>query len=235
VFNAQSRTWNLRRGPIFANVVLVDELNRASPKIQSAFIEAMQEKQVTIDGETLEIALPFMVVATQVPYGEAGTYPLTAVQIDRFSYLAELKYPSGADELEILGRVDRLEYLKVKPVLSLEEVQDISEQAQSIYVHSRVNEYILSLVAWLRGNQHIRSGPSPRASITLFKGSRVKAMMDGREYVTPDDVKALAASTLQHRIDLTSQARAEEITSGMLVREALASVPVPKDLGKEAK
>ena len=230
VYNPEDRSWGLRRGPIFGNVILIDELNRASPKVQSAFLEVMQERQVTIEGDTLELGRPFMVIATQVPYGEAGTYPLTTVQIDRFAYKVKLGYPSPEDEAEVLNRLDRIEDFQVKPVLSLRELVSIEARAKKVYVHPRVNGYLVDLVTNLRQSSYVRSGPGPRATITLLKGCRVKALMDGRDYINPDDVKALAEKALSHRMELTPQARADEVSQEEIVKETLNSVSVPKDL-----
>lgn len=230
VYNQRNDTWTLRKGPVFANVVLADELNRASPKVQSAFLEAMQERQVTIDGKMLPIKLPFMVIATQTPYGEAGTYPLTSVQTDRFAYKVSLDYPSVEDEVEIISRIDEIEQANLDPVLQPQEVIELMEQAKSLYVHIRVRRYIVDLVSKLRGNRQVKAGPSPRATICLLKGARVRAMMEGREYVIPDDVKALALNALHHRVELSPQAEVDEISVESLVAEALEATEVPKGL-----
>ncbi len=230
VYNQQDGTWNLRKGPVFANVLLADELNRASPKVQSAFLEAMQERQVTIEGETLNLRLPFMVIATQIPYGEAGTYPLTSVQVDRFAYKVSLDYPSVEDEVEILSHIDEIEHANIDPPLESDEVMELTEQTRSLYVHNRVRQYIVDLVSKLRENRQVKAGPSPRASIWLLKGARVQALMDGREYVIPDDVKTLALNALRHRIQLTPQAEAEEVSVESLIVEALNATAVPKGL-----
>jgi MoxR-like ATPase len=230
VYDQRDATWNLRKGPVFANVVLADELNRASPKMQSAFLEAMQERQVTIEGKTLPMKLPFMVIATQIPYGEAGTYPLTSVQVDRFAYKVSLDYPSVEDEVKIISRIDEIEQANLDPVLQPQEVMELMEQAGSLYVHSKVRRYIVNLVSKLRGNRQVRAGPSPRASIWLLKGARVRAMMEGREYVIPDDVKALALDALRHRVELSPQAEIDEVSVESLVFEALEATAVPKGL-----
>lgn len=230
VYNQRDGTWNLRKGPVFANIILADELNRASPKVQSAFLEAMQERQVTIERETLPMRLPFMVIATQIPYGEAGTYPLTSVQIDRFAYKVSLDYPNPEDEVEIIRRIDNIEQANIDPALERDEVVELTERTRSLYVHNRVRQYIVGLVLKLRGNSQIRAGPSPRASIWLLKGARVKAMMEGRDYVIPDDVKELAFNALRHRLQLTPQAEADEVFAESLIAEALEATRVPKGL-----
>jgi MoxR-like ATPase len=230
VYNQRDSTWSLRRGPIFANVVLVDELNRASPKVQSAFLEVMQERQVTIEGQTLPLGNPFMVIATQVSFARAGTYVLSDVQIDRFAFKVDMTYPPRGAEEEILRRIDSIEAPHISPVLSAEEVVELSKQVLDIRVHERVHGYILDLVAWLRGNPNVREGPSTRASVWLLKGARARAMLEGREYVNPDDVKFLAYWVLGHRLDFTPQALAEEVSVGGLIKAALDAVPVPKGL-----
>jgi MoxR-like ATPase len=230
VYNQQKRDWTLRRGPIFGNIILIDELNRSSPKVQSAFLEVMQERQVTIEGQTLLLEKPFMVIATQVPYGEAGTYPLTSVQIDRFAYKVTLGYPEAGEEMEILKRTDLIESIDIEPTIELDDVLSMEDQVKMVYVHERVKAYIVDIVNTLRGNRYVRAGPGPRASINLMKGCRVRAMMEGRSYVIPDDVKKLANPTLTHRLELTVQARADETSPERLIQEALGSVEVPKDL-----
>ena len=230
VYNPFDSTWVLRRGPIFANVVLVDELNRASPKVQSAFLEVMQEQQVTIENETLALSSPFMVLATQLPYGEQGTYPLTSVQIDRFSYRVEVHSPDPVSEAKILGRVDMIDEMDGDVIIDSKEILELSKMARSVYVDDSVKKYIVDLVQYIRRSPHVRMGPSPRASIWLYRGSRVKAMMDGRGHVLPDDVKGLVDSVIPHRIELKPQARAGEVTPMSLVEEALEKVAVPKGI-----
>jgi MoxR-like ATPase len=232
VFNQRDSTWSLRKGPVFSNILLVDELNRASPKVQSAFLEVMQEKQVTLEGERLPMKLPFMVIATQIP-GGAGTYPLTPVQVDRFSFKVSLDYPGTEDEVEVLGRIDSIETANTDPVLKPEEITDLADLARSVFVNKRVRSYIVDLVSSIRGNRHVRSGPSPRASIWLLKGSRVRALMEGRDYAIPDDVKSLASRVLVHRVELTPQAEAEDVSVEELIAEAVENTPVPKGLEEE--
>ena len=228
VYNPYNSTWALRRGPIFANVVLVDELNRASPKVQSAFLEVMQEGRVSIEGETLVLDRPFLVVATQLPYGEMGTYPLTSVQIDRFAYRVLLENPESEVELEIVRRIDEIESALIEPVLSQGEIRGLEKQAMLVHVSDEIQEYVVRLVQSLRRNPDVRIGPSPRASIWLKRGARVKAMMEGRDFVIPDDVKALVSRVVPHRVELTSQAKAEEMDVYRLMAEVLHSTPVPK-------
>jgi MoxR-like ATPase len=230
VYNPYDSTWVLRRGPIFGNVILIDELNRASPKVQSAFLQAMQEKEVTIENETLQIKTPFMVVATQVPLGEQGTYPLTNVQIDRFAYKLELKNPDQSTEIEILERIDQIESVNIEPTLKNQEVQELIEDVRKVHVESSVKEYIVKLVHQLRENNYTRGGPSPRASIWILKGARAYALIQGRGFVIPDDVKTMMKYVVPHRLDITVDARAEDITTDEIIKNALNTVRVPKEL-----
>lgn len=230
VFDPKDASFRLERGPVFANVILADELNRSTPKVQAAFIEAMQERQVTIEGNTLPLERPFMVIATQLPYGAAGTFPLTEVQTDRFSYKFPVGYPTGDEEVEVLSRIDLIEELNVDSVVDSKDMIELIELAKSIYVHDRVKRYIVDVVSKIRANPHVRTGPSPRASIWLFKGSRVRALLEGREYVIPDDVKALAPYVIPYRVKLKPEAEAEEISAEELLEEALKETPVPKGL-----
>jgi len=228
VYNARDGSFTLRKGPIFANVVMADELNRASPKAQAALLEAMQEKQVTIEGVTLPLERPFIVLATQLPYGAVGAYPLTEVQIDRFAFKLDVDYPSLQEEIEIISRIDEIEQAKVEQVLEVEEAVALTESAKEIHVSSKVEEYITSLVQGLRGREGVKLGPSPRGSIWTLKAARVKAMLEGRDFVIPDDVKAIAPYALNHRIVLEPELEAEGVSAKGLIEEALAKTPVPK-------
>jgi len=230
VYNQQTGTWSLKKGPVFANVLLIDELNRASPKVQSAFLEVMQERQVTLEGEPLPLGEPFMVLATQVPYSGMGTYMLTDVQLDRFGYKLDLSYPDKGAEMKILDSIDYIDEYEVEPVLSPEEVVALGGLVRGVYVHERVKQYIVEFTMWLRNNGNVVMGPSTRASIWLLKGSRALALVRGRDYVVPDDVKSLAYSVLKHRMSLSSTAKADNLTTLSLVQEALATVPVPKEV-----
>ncbi len=230
VYNQRDGSWSLKRGPIFGNVVLVDEMNRAPPKVQAAFLEVMQERQVTIEGQTLGMERPFMVVATQVPFARAGTYLLTDVQLDRFAFKVTLGYPERAIEDEILGKIDAIEDPSIESVMKSSEVLELSDKVLTVFVHERVRGYILDLIANLRGDPSVREGPSTRASVWLLKGARARALFEGRNYVIPDDVKFLADKVLIHRIDLTPQARAEDVSPESLVKSALNTIPVPKEL-----
>jgi MoxR-like ATPase len=227
VYNVRDSQFYLRRGPIFANLVLIDELNRAPPKTQAAFIEVMQERQVTIEGVSYPIERPFLVLATQMPYGAAGTYPLTEVQRDRFAYNVRVSHASPEEEMEILARIDEIESGVVKQVADIGEVLEAIEAARSIYVSDAVRRYIVDLVAGLRANEALVEGPSTRASIWLMKASKAYALIHGRGYVIPDDVKAVAPHVLRHRIVLRREV-IEEVDEESVIMEALEATPVPK-------
>lgn len=227
-YNQRNNEWELKRGPVFTNVLLVDEMNRASPKVQSAFLEAMQELQVSIDGVSMPLPEPFMVLATQVPYEGSGTYTLTGVQRDRFGYKVDLNYPEEDEELQVLAEIDSIESAKIEPVVRLKDIKELADAVKNVYVHDRIRRYIVSLVMWLRGHPQVLSGPSTRASIWLMKGGRATAFTEGRDHVLPDDIKYLARNVIPHRLILTSMARAEGVTAQELLGEALNSVPVPK-------
>ena len=228
VYNPLDYTWVLRRGPIFSNLVLLDELNRASPKVQSAFLQVMQELQVTIENETLEVPQPFMVIATQLPLGELGTYPLTNVQVDRFAYRIELGNPSAEVELEIIQRIDSIEVGIVEGVISGSEILELMAKVRTVHIEPVLEKYIVDIVQDIRNNDYIRLGPSPRASIWLYKGAKALALVRGREFVVPDDVKGLVKHVVPHRIELNQEARFQEIQLMTLIKETLNRVPVPK-------
>jgi len=227
VYNVRDSSFYLRKGPIFANLVLIDELNRAPPKTQAAFIEVMQERQVTIEGVSYPLERPFLVLATQMPYGAAGTYPLTEVQRDRFAYNVRVRHASPEEEMEILARIDEIESGVATQVADRSEVLKAIEAARSVYVSDAVRKYIVDLVAWLRGSDALVDGPSARASIWLMKASKAYALIHGRNYVIPDDVKAAAPHVLRHRIILRREIL-EEADEESVIMEALKATPVPK-------
>ena len=226
-YDMTTGSWNLKKGPIFANVVLIDELNRATPKAQSALLEAMQEMQVSIEGSTIRLPRPFLVIATQIPYGGEGTYPLTDVQLDRFAYSVNITYPERSEELEIITRIDELEHPDVKPVASPEELEALIEHVRRVKVSDAVKKYILDIVENLRRSEEVATGPGPRASIWLYKGSRAVAFLDGRSYVIPDDVKKLAFPVLSHRIRIKPEYSADNLTSRDVILRVLDEVEVP--------
>jgi len=220
--------WIFREGPIFANIILIDELNRAPPRTQAAFLEAMQELQVTIERTTFNLPRPFMVLATQMPFGTEGTYPLTPVQIDRFSYYYSVEYPKFNEELEIISRIDFIEFVNVKPVISLEEISNLQMEVAKVYVSDKVKEYIVNLVNFIRRQDEVLVPPSPRASIWMLKGSRALAYFDGEKYVAPDHVKYIAKYVLLHRIRIKAEYEVDGVKPSNIVDRALNSVEVPK-------
>lgn len=227
VYDVRRGEFNVRKGPIFANIVLIDELNRAPPKTQTAFLEVMQERQVTIEGVSYPVERPFLVLATQIPYGSPGTYPLTEVQIDRFAYKVRVSHPSPEEEVEILERVDFIESEGVRQVMSTKDVLRLIDEARKVHVSRAIKHYIVDLVTNLRRNNVLSEGPSTRASIWLMKASRAYALINNRDYVIPDDVKAVAPHVLRHRIYLRREAL-EEVSEEEVIQEVLTKTPVPK-------
>jgi len=215
-------------GPIQANIVLADEINRATPKTQAALLEAMEERQVTIDGETHKLDEPFLVMATQNPIEYEGTFPLPEAQLDRFMLRIRLGYPEPQDEITVLNSQQR-----VHPIDSLEQAIVASEllvaQAaiREIYVDVLVKSYIIEIVTRTRKHADIYLGASPRGSLTLFRSAQARAALQGRDYVIPDDVKALAPFALAHRIIVSPSARIKDVDATTLIQEILGSVPVP--------
>jgi len=216
------------KGPIFANILLTDELNRATPRTQSALLEAMQENQVTIEGRTHPVPLPFMTIASQLPYGAEGTYPLTEVQHDRFMFRIWSGYPGVEEEIEVIGKIDLIESRLIEPVATLEDIEQLKEMVKGVFVSDHIKEYIVSLVNQVRRESDILIGLSPRASISLYKGARALAFLDGRGFVIPDDVKKLAPLVMEHRTKLKPEAEMEGLTPGSVVQRALEAIPVPR-------
>jgi MoxR-like ATPase len=228
VFNQRSNEFEFRPGPVFANILLVDEINRASPKTQSALLECMQEGQVTVDGSTYELARPFMVVATQNPVEYEGTYPLPEAQLDRFTMRIGIGYPPLADEARLLTEqtVDPpLESLAA--VTTAAEVLTLVDAAREVFVEESVNRYVVALLTGTRRDERLYVGASPRAGIALLRVAKARALAAGRTFVEPDDVKAVAEPVLAHRLMLAPEARSAGSTAGALVRDALERTPVP--------
>jgi MoxR-like ATPase len=216
------------QGPIFANVVLADELNRTTPRTQSALVEVMQEYQVTIERTTYHLSKPFMVIATQVRLGAEGTYPLTSVQTDRFLLQVASEYASKEEEKRIISEIDRIDEADIKAVTTPDEIVELQKLAKTTYVSPDIVEYITSIVHSLRSDPDVSSGPSSRAGIALYKCSRVLAMLDGRDFVIPDDIKKLVFPAIQHRITVKPEAEMDNITPRTILERTLAQVPVPK-------
>ena len=228
VFSQATNEFEFRPGPVFANLLLVDEINRASPKTQSALLECMQERQVTVDGVSYELALPFMVIATQNPIEYEGTYPLPEAQLDRFALRVALGYPTLAEEARMLAEQTAGEPLEaLEPVTNGRDVLSLVAEAQAIFVEESVNRYVVALLRHTRADSRLYLGGSPRAGIALVRVAKARALADGRAVLSPDDVKAVAEPVLAHRLIVSPEARAAGTTSNELVRDALAKTPVP--------
>ena len=228
VFNQAQNEFEFRPGPVFANLLLVDEINRASPKTQSALLECMQERQVTVDGISYELAPPFMVMATQNPIEYEGTYPLPEAQLDRFAMRVAIGYPTLADEARMLSEQTSGSPLEsLVPVTNGQEVLALVAEAQAIFVEESVNRYVVALLRHTRADSRLYLGGSPRAGISLVRVAKARALAHGRDYLAPDDVKAIAEAVLSHRLIVAPEARAAGTTSVDLVRDALDKTPVP--------
>ncbi|MFC1898813.1 AAA family ATPase [Chloroflexota bacterium] len=219
---------NFIEGPIFANILLADELNRTSPRTQSALLEGMQEYQVTIEKNTYPLVKPFMVIATQVQSGGEGTYPLTDVQVDRFLLRILSEYPSKEEEKQIVGNIDQIDNPDINVVTKPEEILEMQELVKEVHVSEDILEYTVSIVNRLRNDPDILSGPSTRSSIALYKCSRVLASIDGRDFVIPDDIKYLVLPALEHRFRLKPEAEMDDITPRIILDRVLEEIPVPK-------
>lgn len=228
IFNQQTRDFEFRPGPIMAQIVLADEINRATPKTQAALLEAMEERQVTVDGVTYPLERPFMVIATQNPIEYEGTFPLPEAQLDRFLLRIDLGYPSAKDEIAMLNRQQHRHPIEtVEQVVTADELLAAQAAIREIYVDDRIKQYIVSLVDASRKSSDVYLGASPRASLTLFRTAQALAAVSGRDYVVPDDVKALAVSAMAHRIIVGPAARIKDVSSANIVEEILRTVPVP--------
>jgi MoxR-like ATPase len=228
VFNQRTNEFEFRPGPVFANVLLVDEINRASPKTQAALLEAMQEIQVTIDGETYPLERPFMVLATQNPIEYEGTYPLPEAQLDRFSMRLSLGYPPLAEEARMLNEQTTEPPLDtLAPVAGAADVLAAIDEARSLYVEESLNRYVVALLRHTRSTSRLALGASPRAGIALLRVAKARALAEGRDYVLPDDVKAVAKPVLAHRLILAPEARSAGLTADEIVGEAVEQTPVP--------
>lgn len=216
------------QGPLFANIILADELNRTTPRTQAALLEAMQEHQVTIETTTYPLYEPFMVIATQVEAGGEGTYPLTDVQIDRFLLRISSVYSSKEEEKRIISNIDQIDEPDIHPVISLEDIIALQKQVKEVHVSPDIIEYITSITDFLRHDTDVLSGPSIRSSIALFKCARVYALLDGRDYVIPDDIKHLILPTNEHRIRIKPESEMDDITPKAVLKRAVDSIPVPK-------
>jgi MoxR-like ATPase len=228
MYNSKSGDFEFRPGPIMAQIVLADEINRATPKTQSALLEAMEERQITVDGVTHRVPAPFIVIATQNPIEYEGTFPLPEAQLDRFLLRIQLGYPTKADEIAVMDR-QQLGH----PIDALEQITDAAEilrlqtAVRQIYVDPLIKQYIVEIVEATRKHEAAYLGASPRGSLALLRASQALAMLDGRDFVIPDDVKALAFPTLGHRVIVSPSARVKNIGTDEIVRDSLARVSVP--------
>ncbi|HEX9631203.1 MAG TPA: MoxR family ATPase [Gemmatimonadales bacterium] len=236
IFDQRTGEFRPKRGPLFANIVLADEINRAPAKVQAALLEAMQEKQVTIGGETHLLAEPFLVLATQNPIEQEGTYPLPEAQLDRFMLKVHVGYPSRDEEKEILWRMAGGQPIPIEPVAEAEDLLALRHTIAELYMDQKIVDYVVDVVRATREPQRvglhdvkplIAYGASPRASIYLAQAARAHAFLRGRTYVVPEDVKALAPDVLRHRVLLTFEAEAEDVTSDQVVAKILETVAVP--------
>jgi MoxR-like ATPase len=228
VFDQRTNEFEFRPGPVFAHLVLVDEVNRASPKTQAALLEAMQERQVTIDGVTYPLEPPFMVLATQNPVEYEGTYPLPEAQLDRFAMRVALGYPPLAEEARMLDEQTHEPPLEaLAPVADVDDVLRLVGQAREVYVEESLSRYVVALLRQTRADDRLYLGASPRAGIALLRVAKARALADGRDYLVPDDLKEVAAPVLAHRLILAPEARAAGLGSVELVAEALERTPVP--------
>ena len=235
IFNQKDGTFTPRKGPIFANIILADEINRAPAKVQSALLEAMQERQVTIGDTSYPLFEPFLVLATQNPIEQEGTYPLPEAQIDRFMLKLKIEYPDAQEERQILDRMSKDEPISVNRVVSLEDILRVRNVVKEVYMDDRIKDYIVRLVMATRKPEGfklelkdlIRFGASPRATIFLAQASRAHAFIKGRGYVTPEDVKGVGLDVLRHRIILTYEAEAEEVTTESIISRIFDAVQVP--------
>jgi MoxR-like ATPase len=228
VFDQRVNEFEFKPGPVFANLLLVDEINRASPKTQAALLECMQEQQVTIDGVTYELARPFMVMATQNPIEYEGTYPLPEAQLDRFTMRISIGYPPLSDEAKMLTEqtadppLDALE-----PVANAADAIALAEDAKAIYVEESLNRYVVAMLRGTRSDSRLYLGASPRAGIALLRVAKARALADGRAFLEPDDIKAVAVPVLAHRLILAPEARSSGLTAEQVIGETLEKTPVP--------
>ena len=227
-YNQRTGDFQFRGGPIFSQMLLADEINRATPRTQSSLLEAMQERQATVDGETRPLPEPFLVMATQNPIEMEGTFPLPEAQLDRFMLRIRLGYPTPEEESDILLRFERdFEPPEIDAVIDAAELSEMQALVNQVLVDDAVRMYIVDIIQSSRTNQSLTLGASPRAGLALYKTSQARAALDGRDFVTPDDVKELALPVLSHRLIVASNARLRGRTAGQIVRDILAGVSVP--------
>lgn len=234
VYDPRTQEFNLRKGPLFAGLILADEINRTPPKTQAALLEAMEERRVTIDGVSYELPRPFLVCATQNPIEYEGTYPLPEAQLDRFMLMVEVGYPSAEEEETILSRVQagfhsqNLDTASIVSIVTQDAMPYLLSEVDSVRLTPEVQNYVVRLIRATRENRHLTLGASPRAAITLMNASRARALMQGRDFVTPDDVKKLALPSLRHRVIIRPESEIEGFTTVRVLQGILESVEVPR-------
>jgi MoxR-like ATPase len=233
IYNPRDMSFAVRKGPVFTNILLADEINRAPAKVQSALLQAMEERSVTIGDATFALPKPFMVLATENPIEQEGTYPLPEAQLDRFFMKCIISYPTAEEEKQILRRHGSLDVEKLSPAADMRVFEDVKQTIESIYIDEKLTEYIVSIVRATRQHErgemarYIEFGASPRASIALMKAARCVAFMKGRGFVTPDDIKEIALDVLRHRVVLSYEAEAAGVTNDDVVRKVVEGVEVP--------
>jgi MoxR-like ATPase len=237
IYNQKTGEFTAKHGPVFTNILLADEINRAPAKVQAALLESMGEKQVTIGETSYILEEPFLVLATQNPIEQEGTYPLPEAQMDRFMFKVVVGYPNRFEEMKVLENYSGNNKSELKPVANAQQILKARGITQAIYIDPKVKEYILDIIFATREpkgkaglselENFISIGASPRATISLAKAAKAKAFLEGRGFVTPDDVKAVALDVLRHRITLSFEAEAEDITTPNLIRKVLSSIPAP--------
>ena len=228
IYNQRTGEFQFRAGPVMAQMVLVDEINRATPKTQSALLEAMEELQVSVDGDSRTLDRPFVVIATQNPIEYEGTFPLPEAQLDRFLMRISLGYPSFAEEMSIIEQQEQVHPInELRSVATPEDIIDLQEACKNIYVDNTVREYIVSLIDATRNHENVSLGASPRASLGMFRAARGLAILRDRDYVIPDDIKELAYAVLAHRLILSPSARMKGLHTEQIISNLLESVPIP--------
>jgi len=228
IFNQEKRTFEFRPGPIMGQIILADEVNRATPKTQAALLEAMEEHQVTVDGITHLLPGPFMVLATQNPIEYEGTFPLPEAQLDRFLLRVRMGYPNPTEEMKVLSQQQlRHPIQSLEPIVKVEELLDAIEEIRHVYVSPAIQRYIIDLVGRTRQSGDVYLGASPRGSLSLFRAGQARAALQGRDHVLPDDIKALAVPVLGHRIIVSPAARLRELSADRIVQEIVYTAPVP--------
>ena len=228
IFNPKTTEFEFRPGPIFGQLVLADEINRATPRTQAALLEAMAESKVTVDGHSHNLTPPFLVIATQNPVDHEGTFPLPEAQLDRFLMKFQLGYPSMEEELKMLEMLQHQHPLEsIGEVVSAEEIIACQQVVRSVHVDAKVSQYIMEIVHATRGHEDLTLGASPRGSIALFRGSQAMAALRGRDYVLPDDVKFVVAPILAHRLILSPESRLRKVTAEQVVQDVVSEIAVP--------